>query len=252
MVDNSDGRKWARVAFIVTLVISVVANVTHAVLAESEISLWLRVPGAAVWPILSFLAIEIIVRIVWQRQVTHYLARVFVLGPAIPAIIVSYGHQRSLLVMMGESALVAAIGPLAIDGLMIGCTLALLFTRPALTSALASEITDEIAPEIAEAEVPLTAPLPPSAPSEAIELASAPVVPGAAGLSVALTALLGGASTADAATASGLAAPTVRRYAAVMRELRDNPHATIDARKRSVRPDAVNEIRAWARLESVR
>ncbi len=60
-IDNSSGRRVARFTLIATLVISVIANVAHAVLAASEISLWLRVPAASIWPVLSFLAIEVIV-----------------------------------------------------------------------------------------------------------------------------------------------------------------------------------------------
>lgn len=234
-----EGRSVTRFTLIVTLLISVIANITHAVRADSDVTLWLRVPGAAVWPLLSFLAIEIIVRVQWQSVFSHYLARTFVLGPAIPAVIVSYEHQSSLLTMMGENALVSTIGPLAIDGLMIGCTLALLFTR-------ASE-SDEPAPVIADAELPVE---PVSALVEPVLRTRALAAPDA--LSRAVKALQDGQSTADAAEVSGLSAPTVRRYAAVVRTLRRDANAPIDARKLSVRADVVDEIRAWARLESVR
>jgi hypothetical protein len=251
-IDNESGRVWARVTLIATLTISVIANVTHAVLAESVIHLGLRIPAAAVWPVLSFLAIEIIVRIVWRSTFAHYLARTFVLGPAIPAVIVSYEHQHALLTMMGENALVSAIGPLAIDGLMIGCTLALLFTRelPASVSALASADDEALAPVTALAE---TDPVPEVAPEPAAAIESSPRTPrSGVNASVAIAALQSGATPAQAAEQSGLSVQAVRKYAAVIRTLKDNPHAEIDSRKMGVSAEGVLSIRAWARMESVR
>jgi hypothetical protein len=213
-IDNTSGRRWARFALVATLFVSVVANITHAVLADSEITLWLRVPGAAIWPILSFLAIEIIVRIVWRRTWAHALARLFILGPAVPAVIVSYEHQERLLGMMGESGIVQAIGPLAIDGLMIGCTLALLFTRPTLTPP-ASE------PAPAEAEIEQD-PIPAPVEVPAIERAPrAPRPPAADGArAIAVRALLVGATPAAAAAESGLSVQNVRKYGQAVRALR--------------------------------
>jgi hypothetical protein len=214
-IDNTSGRSWARFALVATLFVSVVANITHAVLAKSEITPWLRVPGAAIWPILSFLAIEIIVRIVWRRTWAHALARLFILGPAVPAVIVSYEHQERLLRMMGESGIVQAIGPLAIDGLMIGCTLALLFTRP---TPAAPEIV------IAEAEIEIEQPpAPAEAPAPAVERAPrAPRPPAADGARLtAVRALLAGATPKAAAIESGLSVQNVRKYGQAVRALRE-------------------------------
>ncbi len=245
-IDNTSGRRVARFTLIATLVISVIANVAHAVLAASEISLWLRVPAASIWPVLSFLAIEVIVKIVWRSTFAHYLARVFVLGPAIPAIIVSYEHQSRLLILMGDEGIVSTIGPVAIDGLMIGCTLALLFTRslpaPQSPVELPGEVADEPTIEIVdEPAQPAVAELP--APRRTSS-------PNAAG--IAAVALQDGASTAEAATLAGMSVQATRRYAALVRDLKANPHLPIDARKRSVRPDVVDSVRAWARIESTR
>lgn len=251
--DNSNGRRWARFTLVVTLFVSVVANITHAALADSVITLWLRVPGASIWPLLSFLAIEIIVRVQWERRWAHGLARAFILGPAIPAVIVSYEHQERLLRMMGESGIVSAIGPLAIDGLMIGCTLALLFTRPAIVAESAP--VAELAPvaEPTPAVEPAIEPAP-------VEDAPRPVRPardraprrGGENTAKAIEALKDGLTPALAAERSGLSVPAVRKYRQVMTILRDNPNASIDTRAMSVRVDAVDSIRAWARLESVR
>jgi hypothetical protein len=133
-IDNSNGRKWARFTLALALLLSVAGNVTHTVLAASTITLWLRVPPAVAWPVLTFLGIEVLVRIIWDRSVTHRLARNMVLLPAIPAAIVSYEHLYSLLLLMGERGFIALIGPAAIDGAMIGMTIVLLTTRPALVA----------------------------------------------------------------------------------------------------------------------
>ena len=49
-MNNVSGRRWARTFLALALFVSVVGNVAHTVLAKSEISLWLRVPGAVIWP----------------------------------------------------------------------------------------------------------------------------------------------------------------------------------------------------------
>lgn len=68
----------------------------------------------------------------------------------------------------------------------------------------------------------------------------------------AIEALKDGLTPALAAERSGLSVPAVRKYRQVMTILRDNPNASIDTRAMGVRVDAVDSIRAWARLESVR
>lgn len=128
--DNTNGRRWARFWLIVALAVSVVANVAHTVLATSDISLWLRVPGAVVWPLFTFAGIEVVVRMIWERRWTHSVTRWCILAAAVPAAITSYSHQYSLLGLMGEERHTQIIGPLAIDGFMVGLTMALLLTRP--------------------------------------------------------------------------------------------------------------------------
>lgn len=130
MNGDMNGRRWARGFLIISLIVSLVGNVAHTWLADSDISLWLRVPGAVLWPILTFGAIEIVIRVSWETRRTHTFARATVLSVSIPAVVTSYEHLHSLLVMMGENVFIAIIGPLSIDGMMIGCTLTLLFTRP--------------------------------------------------------------------------------------------------------------------------
>ena len=250
-------RALTRFTLVVTLLISIVANVTHSVLADSEISLWLRVPGGVIWPTLTFLAIEIIVRVQWQSRWTHHLARFFILGPAIPAAIISYEHQRNLLIMMGETGVVPVIGPLAIDGLMIGCTLALLFT-----SAGAQEVHGVVRYEVGEPiEIEAPAEVEQEDVSAVVEEAEAITLQaaqrparssGEAALAVALAALRDGRNVKEAAAESGMSQPAVRKYAAVMRTLADDVNAVIDTRKIGVRASVVDELRAYARTHATR
>lgn len=234
--EGANARTYVRNTLIFTLVISIIANITETTLADSEISLWLRVPGAAVWPILAFRAIEILVRMLWERRFSHYLTRALILIPGIPAIIVSYEHQRALLVSMGEVGVVPFIGPIAIDGLMIGCTLALLVTRQ-----VGQEREEQAEAETEALDVVEVA-------EEIVRQAPRPRVrAGEAGLLIALTMLREGASVKDAAAHAGMGASTIRKYAAVMRQLNDNPNAPIDVKAAGVRAEVVNEIRAYAR-----
>lgn len=255
---ETGGQNWrslTRFTLIATLFVSVVANVTHSWLATSEISLWLRVPGGVIWPMLTFLAIEIIVRVPWRSRATHYLARFFVLGPAIPAAIISYEHQRSLVILMGETGVVPVIAPLAIDGLMVGCTLTLLFV-PAMPAmpAQAQVQAEPVAVEefdLGEVGHPFVpAPLdvepattPPSAPRRR-------ATPGK--LDVALEALREGLTPKQAAARSGMSEPAVRKYSAVMRTLAADVNAIVDARRMGVRASVVDDMRAHARQTASR
>lgn len=231
--EGANARRYMRNTLVFTLVISIIANITETTLAVSEISLWLRVPGAAVWPVLTFCAIEILVRVQWERRFSHYLTRSLILIPGIPAVIVSYEHQRALLVSMGETGIVPFIGPIAIDGLMIGCTLALLVTRRSAVTPAGEIETPEVPEVVAEAE-------------EIVRRVPRPRPAKASGaLSVALDALYAGAEVKDAAALAGMGASTVRKYAAVMRKLNENPNADIDAA--GLRQDVIDDIRSRAR-----
>lgn len=63
----------------------------------------------------------------------------------------------------------------------------------------------------------------------------------------AVHALQSGQTTAEVVASSGLSAPTVRRYAAAIRTLRNDPAAPIAT---AVRADVVSEIREWAKREN--
>lgn len=236
---GANARTYVRNTLIFTLVISIIANITEAYLATSEISLWLRIPGAAVWPILAFRAIEILIRMMWERRFSHYLTRSLILIPGIPAIIVSYAHQYSLLIAMGETGIVPIVGPIAIDGLMIGCTLAILVTRPREVSEVPAEVSE--VDEVVEQAEEITR-----------EAAGAPAQRARkprneSGPALAVTALRDGATVAEAALLAGLGQSTTRKYAAVLRELNANPNADLGEKARGLRQDVIDDIRSHAR-----
>lgn len=243
MIDNSDGRRWARVFLGLALFVSMVGNVTHTVLAESSISLWLRVPGAILWPLFTFGGIEIIVRMIWERRWTHSFARNMVLFPALPAAIISYEHLYSLLLLMGERQFIAFIGPLAIDGMMVGCTMALLFTRKVAEQAapIVAEVdVDEVLSRhgVGQEEMPIPISPAPQAPRterapRAVEWDVRQVAEMAAD----------GVKAAEIHTATGVSPAVAGRFTKVAKALRANPAAEIDAKAEKIRPEAVRIMR---------
>lgn len=246
--EGANARAYVRNTLVFTLVISIIANIGETYLAESDISLWLRVPGAAVWPILAFRAIEILIRMLWERRFSHYLTRSLILIPGIPAIIVSYEHQRALLIAMGETGIVPFIGPIAIDGLMIGCTLAILVTRPRELGQGQEQGQPEVeegepgAAVVEEAESITREAARPAQRQRKPRSDSAPYA--------AVAALREGLSVTDAATQAGMGQSTVRKYAAVMRKLNDNPNVELSGH--GLRQDVIDDMRAHARGQASR
>lgn len=249
MSDNANGRRWARGFLILALAVSVVGNIAHTVLADSAISLWLRVPGAVVWPVFLFGAIEVLVRITWQRRAAHTFARVFLLAVSIPAAITSYEHLYGLLKMMGESAWIAVIGPAAIDGMMIGCTMVLLFTRhiePAnlnvdaelerLERLLAEQ---DFAADVRKAEemsVDLPAPVSPAP-------AGVRRVRGDWDARRVSELAVDGEKASFIAAKEGVSPATASRFTRVAKMLKANPAAEIDSRTEKVHPDHIAIMR---------
>lgn len=124
-------RVWAYITLGVGLVASVAGNVANTVLVDSLVPLGLRVPFAVIWPVLTYLAIEVLTRTPWKAGFAHVATRVFLAGPvALVAAFVSYLHLHHLMVMAGEPGLAQAVGPIGIDGALFGATVVLLITRP--------------------------------------------------------------------------------------------------------------------------
>jgi hypothetical protein len=133
--DGMPGRFWqppgARLVawsgFLLGVAASVAANVAHA-----QPGIGPRIAGAFV-PLALLLAVECMTRPRWNRRPGTWstwgwgLARYGGTGlVALVAAVMSYRHMSALLTGYGEDALNAAIGPLAVDGLMVVAGFALL------------------------------------------------------------------------------------------------------------------------------
>ncbi len=128
------GRGWAYTGASLGGAVSIAANVAHSFIPPATAAAsWSPEPGAVVgaivWPVFLFVAVEILARIVWPAGRRWAVLR---LGGLVPvagvAAFVSYRHLSGLLAFYGEDSLTATLGPLAVDGLMVMATGALLAT----------------------------------------------------------------------------------------------------------------------------
>lgn len=108
-------RSWAWAGFGLGTLASIAANVAHA-----QDTVGAKLSGAFV-PVALIIAVEIMCRPIWQRPGWHWqLARYGGTGlVALVTAVMSYGHMHGLLLSYGETQINAAIGPLAVDGLMV-------------------------------------------------------------------------------------------------------------------------------------
>jgi hypothetical protein len=131
-VTRSRGKSWAYAGAIVGGAVSVAANVAHSFRPPKDSPAgWHPQLGAvmlaAFWPLALLLAVEVMVRVDWPRARRWTAVRFGGVTPvAIVAAIVSYRHLSGLLDWYGEDGVTVALGPLAVDGLMVVSTGALL------------------------------------------------------------------------------------------------------------------------------
>ena len=124
------GRGWAYFGLLLGLAGSTTGNVASTVLSATDVPLQLRVPFAVAWPVWTWVGIEVLTRTQWSRHWTHWIARLILMGPTtVVAAFVSYLHLSHVMLLAGEPSLARTLGPLAIDGTLFGCTVALLVTR---------------------------------------------------------------------------------------------------------------------------
>ncbi len=128
------GRGWAYSGAVLGGVVSIAANVAHSYVPPAVAAPgWSPQPGAVIgavfWPVALFMALEILARTRWPDQRRWLAVRWLGLLPvALVAAVVSYRHLSGLLTFYGEDSLTATVGPLAVDGLMVMATGALLAT----------------------------------------------------------------------------------------------------------------------------
>jgi hypothetical protein len=220
------GRGWAYVGAILGGVVSIAANVAHSYVPPAGAPADWSPPGGAVvgaifWPVALFVAVEILARIAWPSGRRWAVLRFGGLVPvAGVAAFVSYRHLSGLLTFYGEDGLTATLGPLAVDGLMVMATGALLATARRITAAEPAPVT---APATAPADVTVTAPEPTPAPAAdttpAVKAVAKPAPakrvvrqPASAEKVAKAAAKMPGATVAAIAAKAGVSESTARRH----------------------------------------
>jgi hypothetical protein len=131
------GKFVAWVGFALGSLLSVAANVLAARIAPEHApadwnpSLDAQV-GAAAWPLMLIIAVEVLSRIAWPPGALWKLARYGGVGMvALVGAVISYGHIHEVLQSWGYIDFAAKVGPLGVDGLMVVCGFAMLATSGA-------------------------------------------------------------------------------------------------------------------------
>ncbi|MEV6493722.1 hypothetical protein AB0M20_34650, partial [Actinoplanes sp. NPDC051633] len=129
------GRGWAYIGAALGGTVSIAANIAHSYVPPAGVTVerWSpnigAVIGAVFWPVGLFVATEILTRVAWPSGTTWQLLRWLGMLPvAFVAALVSYRHLSGLLAYYGDEPMVCILGPLAVDGLMVISSGALLAT----------------------------------------------------------------------------------------------------------------------------
>ena len=215
----ASGRGWGYVGAVLGGLVSIAANVAHSYVPPAHASAGWHPPigdvvGAVFWPVALFVAIEILARTAWPRATRWVVVRFLGLLPvAVVAAIVSYGHLSGLLAHYGESALTSHLGPLAVDGLMVMASSALMATAPGRTPDTAGQVEVVKAgtvPDTSADSTPDTVPV-----AKPKRVRTAPAKSGrssAAGKVVAFAAKHPEMTTAEMAKKLGVSDRTIRRH----------------------------------------
>jgi hypothetical protein len=154
------GRGWAYTGAISGGLVSIAANVAHSFIPpHGAPTTWTpeggAVVGAVVWPVFLFIAVEILARVAWPHgPVWHFVRWAGLLPVAVVAALVSYRHLSGLLAHYGEEPIVYYLGPLAVDGLMVMATGALLATGRHYTAKTETTIQPLSQPSTIDNAVP--------------------------------------------------------------------------------------------------
>jgi hypothetical protein len=148
MTTQISGRRWAYIGAALGGTVSIAANIAHSYVPPKELAPelaqgWSPNPGAVIgavfWPVALFVATEILTRVAWPSGRVWWLLRwAGMLPVAFVAALVSYRHLSGLLAFYGEESIVCVLGPLAVDGLMVMATGAILATGQSRTTASTS------------------------------------------------------------------------------------------------------------------
>jgi hypothetical protein len=219
----TSGRSWGYVGAVLGGLVSIAANVAHSYVPPARASADWRpaigdVVGAVFWPVALFVAIEILARTGWPSGKRWVVVRFLGLLPvAVVAAIVSYGHLSGLLAHYGESALTSHLGPLAVDGLMVMASSALMATAPRRTPDTTGQtkpvVADTTPDTIADSTPDTTADAAPVVkPKRARTTSTKPARTSTAGKVVALAAKHPDMTTVEMAKKLGVTDRTIRRH----------------------------------------
>ncbi|MFG1605876.1 DUF2637 domain-containing protein [Actinoplanes sp. NPDC049265] len=217
------GRGWAYIGAALGGTVSIAANVAHSYVPPADVPVdWTPQTGAVVgaifWPVALFVATEILARVAWPSGRRWTALRLGGLLPvALVAAFVSYKHLAGLLHFYGEDTLTAMLGPLAVDGLMVMATGALLATARRVTDVAEDIVTvTDTTSEAPIARVAETSP----APATPIKKTPAKRVtprPASASKVAKVAARMPGASVAEIAKRAEVSPSTARRHLAALR-----------------------------------
>jgi lambda repressor-like predicted transcriptional regulator len=231
---KTTGRGWAYTGALLGGAVSVAANVAHSYVPPADAPAGWRphggaVVGAVFWPFALFVAVEIFARISWPAGRRWTALRFLGLLPvALVAAVVSYRHLSGLLAFYHEDGLTAVIGPLAVDGLMVMATGALIATatrRAAVTEPVTAPAAERSAEPVPMADPPATATSAAESPADATATATTAVKPAvkptrpkvtrrpaSADKVAKVAARMPGATVAAIAAKAGVSESTARRY----------------------------------------
>ncbi len=131
------GRGWAYGCAWLGGRAAIAANIAHSFVPPAGAAPeWAPPAGAVIssvfWPVALFAVIEALARVAWPEGNRWVLLRFAGMVPvAAVAAVVSYMHLSGLLASYGAGGFEVHVGPLAVDGLMVIGTAALIATSPA-------------------------------------------------------------------------------------------------------------------------
>jgi hypothetical protein len=234
------GRGWAYIGAALGGTVSIAANVAHSYIPPTGAPAdWTPQTGAVVgaifWPVALFVGTEIFSRVVWPSGRAWVALRFGGLLPvALVAALVSYEHLAGLLSFYGYDAVTAHLGPLAVDGLMVMASAALLATvRRTTALPVPAEST---APAVAEVPMPepVDAPMIEDQPAPAPAVKKTPAKrvtprPASAVKVAKVAAKMPGAPVAQIAAKAGVSPSTARRHLAALSATDASPSAPVPA-----------------------
>ena len=151
MATRASGCGWAYSGACLGGAVSIAANVAHSYVPPEDAPAGWSPPagaviGAVFWPVALLVAVEILARTAWPTGRRWLALRYLGLLPvALVAAVVSYRHLSGLLAFYGEDPLTVVLGPLAVDGLMVMASTALVATaaRRVVTVAEQADIVSD-------------------------------------------------------------------------------------------------------------